>query len=85
MQRGLLGAVPAGAFDDEEGVLYNSTPPRALPQTYEGHHMAVYAVRWNPFHPRVFISCSAGETDAHACTPDAFRIHSDTALCRLDR
>lgn len=28
-------------------------------QTYDGHHMAVYAVRWNPFHPRVFLSCSA--------------------------
>ena len=31
-------------------------------ETYEGHHMAVYAVRWNPFHPRVFISCSADWT-----------------------
>jgi dynein intermediate chain 1 len=27
-------------------------------QTYDGHHMAVYAVKWNPYHPRVFISCS---------------------------
>lgn len=31
-------------------------------ETYQGHHMAVYAVRWNPFHPRVFISCSADWT-----------------------
>lgn len=31
-------------------------------ETYEGHHMAVYAVKWNPFHPRVFISCSADWT-----------------------
>lgn len=31
-------------------------------QTYEGHHMAVYAVAWNPFHPRVFLSCSADWT-----------------------
>jgi dynein intermediate chain 1 len=31
-------------------------------ETYEGHHMAVYAVRWNPFHPRVFLSCSADWT-----------------------
>lgn len=31
-------------------------------ENYEGHHMAVYAVRWNPFHPRVFISCSADWT-----------------------
>jgi dynein intermediate chain 1 len=22
-------------------------------ETYDGHHMAVYAVRWNPFHPKV--------------------------------
>ncbi len=31
-------------------------------QTYEGHHMAVYAVRWNPYHPNVFLSCSADWT-----------------------
>lgn len=31
-------------------------------ETYLGHHMAVYALRWNPFHPRVFISCSADWT-----------------------
>jgi len=27
-----------------------------------GHHMAVYAVRWNPFHPKLFLSCSADWT-----------------------
>ena len=31
-------------------------------ETYLGHHMAVYTIRWNPFHPRVFISCSADWT-----------------------
>eukprot|EP00953_Heterococcus_sp_UTEX-ZZ885_P039401 20194-Heterococcus_DN1.PRE.2 len=31
-------------------------------RTYEGHGMAVYALRWNPFHPRVFLSCSADWT-----------------------
>jgi dynein intermediate chain 1 len=31
-------------------------------ETYAGHNMAVYALRWNPFHPRVFISCSADWT-----------------------
>jgi len=31
-------------------------------ETYEGHHMAVYAVKWNPYHPRVFISSSADWT-----------------------
>eukprot|EP00921_Rhytidocystis_pertsovi_P001540 GHVQ01002626.1.p1 GENE.GHVQ01002626.1~~GHVQ01002626.1.p1 ORF type:complete len:681 (-),score=60.07 GHVQ01002626.1:2414-4456(-) len=30
--------------------------------TYEGHSMAVYTVRWNPYHPRVFISASADWT-----------------------
>ena len=27
-------------------------------ETYEGHHMAVYSVKWNPFHENIFISCS---------------------------
>ncbi|GLE04525.1 hypothetical protein PINS_up013480 [Pythium insidiosum] len=31
-------------------------------ETYAGHHMAVYAVRWNPFHERCFLSCSADWT-----------------------
>jgi dynein intermediate chain 1 len=31
-------------------------------ETYEGHHMAVYAVKWNTYHPRVFISSSADWT-----------------------
>ncbi|GMH81108.1 hypothetical protein TrVE_jg8642 [Triparma verrucosa] len=31
-------------------------------ETYEGHHMAVYSVKWNPFHERVFITCSADWT-----------------------
>lgn len=30
--------------------------------SYEGHHMFVYAVKWNPFHPSIFISCSADWT-----------------------
>lgn len=29
---------------------------------YDGHSMAVYAVRWNNFHPDVFITCSADWT-----------------------
>ena len=31
-------------------------------ETYEGHYLAVYAVKWNVFHPRVFLSCSADWT-----------------------
>eukprot|EP00981_Chlorochromonas_danica_P014195 scaffold7537_cov179-Ochromonas_danica.AAC.16 len=42
-------------------------------ETYQGHHMAVYAIKWNPFHPRVFISCSADWTvkiwDHNIATP----------------
>jgi dynein intermediate chain 1 len=30
--------------------------------TYEGHSMAVYTVRWNEFHPNIFISSSADWT-----------------------
>lgn len=30
--------------------------------TYEGHSMAVYAVRWNHFHSNIFISSSADWT-----------------------
>jgi len=31
-------------------------------ETYKGHHMAVYSVRWNYHHPRVFLSASADWT-----------------------
>jgi len=31
-------------------------------ETYESHHMAVYTVKWNPFHPKVFMTCSADWT-----------------------
>ncbi|XP_067101066.1 dynein, axonemal, intermediate chain 1, paralog 2 [Osmerus mordax] len=30
--------------------------------TFDAHNMAVDAVRWNPFHPKVFISCSSDWT-----------------------
>jgi dynein intermediate chain 1 len=30
--------------------------------SYSGHYMSVYAVRWNKFHPRVFLSASADWT-----------------------
>jgi dynein intermediate chain 1 len=31
--------------------------------------MAVYALKWNPFHPRVFISCSADWTGEFPSLP----------------
>uniref|UniRef100_UPI00398EED48 dynein, axonemal, intermediate chain 1, paralog 2 isoform X2 n=1 Tax=Pristiophorus japonicus TaxID=55135 RepID=UPI00398EED48 len=30
--------------------------------TYDAHHMAVDALRWNTFHPEIFISCSSDWT-----------------------
>ncbi|CAF3800983.1 unnamed protein product, partial [Adineta steineri] len=30
--------------------------------TFDAHHMAVYAVRWNTYHPKIFASCSADWT-----------------------
>ena len=31
-------------------------------RTYQGHYLAVYAIRWNYYHPDVFLSCSADWT-----------------------
>jgi dynein intermediate chain 1 len=31
-------------------------------ETYEGHYMAVYTVRWNNLNPKTFLSCSADWT-----------------------
>jgi len=45
----------------EEGSLhcYSKTFHTQYLRTYEGHNMAVYAAKWNPFHPRIFLTCSA--------------------------
>lgn len=45
----------------EEGLIHKCSKAYSgqYLETYEGHHMAVYRVKWNPYHPRVFISCSA--------------------------
>jgi dynein intermediate chain 1 len=31
-------------------------------ETYDGHQLAIYKIRWNPFHKRTFISASADWT-----------------------
>jgi dynein intermediate chain 1, axonemal len=31
-------------------------------ETYKDHYLAVYAVKWNPYHPNTFLSCSADWT-----------------------
>jgi len=58
--------------------------------TYDGHHMAVYSVRWNSYHPRVFLSASAGETQSRTplpprrCQPGNLFCHGGRrAACRI--
>lgn len=31
-------------------------------QTYDGHYLAVYSIKWNTYHKRIFLSCSADWT-----------------------
>ena len=31
-------------------------------ETYKDHYLAVYSVKWNEFHPKTFLSCSADWT-----------------------
>jgi dynein intermediate chain 1, axonemal len=31
-------------------------------ETYDGHYLAVYGVKWNIYHPNIFLSCSADWT-----------------------
>ena len=31
-------------------------------ETYDAHHMAVYSICWNTFHPKIFLTCSADWT-----------------------
>lgn len=48
----------------EEGSIYKCSKSYSgqYIESYKGHHMAVYAVSWNPFHEDIFISCSADWT-----------------------
>ncbi len=48
----------------EEGAihLYSKAYNSQWLQTYEGHHMSTYSLRWNSFHPGVFLSASADWT-----------------------
>ncbi|EDV26891.1 uncharacterized protein TRIADDRAFT_22484, partial [Trichoplax adhaerens] len=48
----------------EEGKIYKCSKAYSSQylDTYDAHHMAVYAVRWNYYHPDIFISCSADWT-----------------------
>lgn len=48
----------------EEGALhlYSKRHGAKFLRSFHGHHMAVYSVAWNSFHPKVFLSCSADWT-----------------------
>ena len=48
----------------EEGLIHKCSRffPNQAEMTYKGHSMAVYGVKWNPFHPGVFVSGSADWT-----------------------
>ncbi|XP_072239153.1 dynein, axonemal, intermediate chain 1, paralog 2, partial [Leuresthes tenuis] len=48
----------------EEGKIHkcSKTYSSQFLETYDAHSMAVDAVKWNPFHPKVFISCSSDWT-----------------------
>lgn len=48
----------------EEGAIhsYSNAYNSQYLRSFEGHHMGVYSVRWNQYHPRVFLSCSADWT-----------------------
>jgi dynein intermediate chain 1 len=48
----------------EEGAIhyYSKAYNAQFLRGFSGHHMAVYSVKWNTFHPKVFLSCSADWT-----------------------
>ncbi|OMJ79680.1 hypothetical protein SteCoe_20245 [Stentor coeruleus] len=48
----------------EEGKIHkcNKSYSGQYIETYVGHFLAVYTVRWNKFNPKIFISCSADWT-----------------------
>lgn len=48
----------------EEGAvhLYSKEHNPVQLRNFMGHHMAVYAIKWNAFHPDVFLTCSADWT-----------------------
>uniref|UniRef100_A0AAQ5ZJF0 Dynein, axonemal, intermediate chain 1, paralog 2 n=1 Tax=Amphiprion ocellaris TaxID=80972 RepID=A0AAQ5ZJF0_AMPOC len=47
----------------QEGKIYKcKTYSSKILETYDAHHMRVDTVKWNHFHPKVFISCSSDWT-----------------------
>lgn len=51
--------------------------------TIDAHHMAVYAVKWNPFHSKIFMTCSADWTVKiwdHTCKDALFTYDLNSAV-----
>jgi len=48
----------------EEGQIHlcSKSSQQLYLETYKDHYLAVYAVKWNPYHPKTFLSCSADWT-----------------------
>lgn len=46
----------------QEGHVMLCTYSGQCVERYEGHQMAVYTVRWNAFHPNIFVTCSGDWT-----------------------
>lgn len=52
-------------------------------ETYDAHHMAVYSVKWNVFHPKIFLTCSADWTVKlwdHSCKDPLFTYDLGSAV-----
>ena len=66
------------AIGTEEGMIYRCSRASTLGYlgVHKGHGMAVYSVKWNPFHEKVFISASADWTVRlwHEDYPEALAI-----------
>jgi len=69
----------------EEGKIHKCSKAYASKylSTFNAHHMTVYAVRWNHFHSKIFISCSADWTIKiwdHTCPEPIFTFDLGSAV-----
>ena len=69
----------------EEGKIHKCSKAYASKylSTFNAHHMTVYSVRWNHFHSKIFISCSADWTIKiwdHTCPDPIFTFDLGSAV-----
>jgi dynein intermediate chain 1 len=69
----------------EEGKLHkcSKTYTNQFLETFDSHHMAVYSVAWNTFHPKIFLTCSADWTVKiwdHTCKDPLFNYDLGSAV-----